>query len=53
MKLKSKRREPLLRRTEDKDTPYADFDNRVELQIELKKLGLAPKLERGRVIVSG
>lgn len=53
MKLKRRNSDPLLRRTESKETPRHDWNNIRELQIELKKLDLAPKLERGRIIVSG
>lgn len=53
MKLKRYSNEPLLKRKEGKQTPHSDWNNARDLQIELKRLGLAPKLEKGRVIVSG
>lgn len=53
MKLKRRDAEPFLRRTEGKTTPRHDWNDPRKLMIELKKLGLQPKLQRGRVIVSG
>tara|TARA_R100000008_G_C3575607_1_gene165077 strand:- start:182 stop:343 length:162 start_codon:yes stop_codon:yes gene_type:complete len=53
MKLKRRNFDPLLRRAEGKTTPHRDWDDPRYLIIEQKKLGLKPKLQRSRVIVSG
>jgi len=53
MKLKRDNVQVFLKKVLAKDTPTLDLEQRKILLIELKRLGVPPKITKDKVIVSG
>lgn len=53
MKLRRDNVQVLLKKVLAKDTPALDLEQRKILLIELKRLGLPPKISKDKVIVPG